>query len=79
MNNNKMKTQMKITKKTNMNELLMRKPELTGLLLQSGMGCVGCPMAESETIEDGCRAHGMSAKQIDKFVEKLNKEAGRKN
>lgn len=69
---------MKITKKTNMNELLIKRPELAGLLLSSGMGCFGCPMADMETIEDGCKAHGMTDKEIDKFVEKLNKEAGGK-
>ncbi len=69
---------MKITKKTNMNELLMRKPELAGILLNVGMGCIGCPMAMGETIEDGCRAHGMSNKDIDKLIEKLNKKTERK-
>jgi hybrid cluster-associated redox disulfide protein len=69
---------MKITRKTNMNELLMEKPELAGLLLSSGMGCMGCPMAHMETIEDGCMAHGMNSKEIDKFIERLNKEEGKK-
>jgi len=63
---------MKITKKTNMNELLMKKPELAGLLLQSGMGCVGCPMSMGETIEEGCKVHGMSDKEIDKLIDKMN-------
>jgi hybrid cluster-associated redox disulfide protein len=63
---------MKITRKTNMNELLMKKPELAGLLVQSGMGCIGCPMSMGETIEEGCEAHGMSDKEIDKLVEKMN-------
>ena len=74
---------MKITRKTNMNELLMKKPELAGILFQSGMGCIGCPMAGSETLEDGCKVHGMTDKQIDKLIEKLNninkkKTGGRK-
>ncbi len=69
---------MKITKKTKMNDLLMKRPELAGLLLSSGMGCVGCPMAQMETIEDGCKAHGMNSKEIDKFIERLNKEEGKK-
>lgn len=69
---------MKITKKTNMNELLMRKPELAGLLLSSGMGCIGCPMAQMETIEEGCITHGMNSKEIDKLIIKLNKEEKRK-
>ncbi|HPD81991.1 MAG TPA: DUF1858 domain-containing protein [Candidatus Pacearchaeota archaeon] len=62
----------KVTKDMNMQALLMRRPELAGMLLSSGMGCMGCPMAQMETVEDGCRAHGMSEKQIDKLVEKLN-------
>ncbi len=69
---------MKITRKTNMNELLMERPELAGLLLSSGMGCMGCPMAHMETIEEGCIAHGMNSKEIDKFIERLNKEEGKK-
>jgi hybrid cluster-associated redox disulfide protein len=69
---------MKITKKTNMNELLMKHPELAGLLVQSGMGCVGCPMSMGETIEEGCEAHGMSDKEINKLVEKMNKMSEKK-
>jgi hypothetical protein len=36
---------------------------------------MGCPMAQMETIEDGCRAHGMSPKEINKLIEKMNEEA----
>lgn len=53
--------------------LLIRKPNLAGLLISSGMGCIGCPMAQMETIEEGCKAHGMSSKEIDKLIDKLNK------
>jgi len=69
---------MKITKKTNMHELLTIRPELAGLFFQSGMGCVGCPMSKGETIEEGCKVHGMSDKEIDKLVEKLNKTSEKK-
>jgi hybrid cluster-associated redox disulfide protein len=68
----------KITRETNMQALLMYKPELAGVLLSSGMGCMGCPMAHMETIEDGCRAHGMNDKEIEKFIERLNKGGGKK-
>ncbi len=64
----------RITKDMNMQALLVHKPELAGMLLSSGMGCMGCPMAQMETVEDGCRAHGMNDKEINKFIEKLNKE-----
>ncbi|HOC97067.1 MAG TPA: DUF1858 domain-containing protein, partial [Candidatus Pacearchaeota archaeon] len=64
----------KITRETNMQALLLHKPELAGMLLSSGMGCMGCPMAQMETIEEGCRAHGMNDKEIDELIERLNKE-----
>jgi hybrid cluster-associated redox disulfide protein len=65
---------MKVTRKTDMHELLMKKPEIAGLLFQSGMGCVGCPMSRGESIEEGCKVHGMSDMEIDKLVEKMNEE-----
>jgi len=65
---------MKITRKTDMYKLIMKKPELAGLLFQSGMGCVGCPMAMNETIEQGCLAHGMTKKQIEKLIKELNRK-----
>jgi hybrid cluster-associated redox disulfide protein len=64
---------MKITRKTDMNKLLMSKPELAGLLFQAGMGCAGCPMSMGETLEEGCKVHGMSDKEIDKLVDMMNK------
>ncbi len=68
----------RITRDTNMSQLLMEHPELAGLLISSGMGCMGCPMAHMETIEEGCMAHGMDSKEIDKLIERLNKEEGKK-
>ncbi len=65
---------MKITKKTKLNELLEKKPEAASILFEAGLSCIGCPMAMQETIEQGCLAHGMSKKDIDKLVEKLNRK-----
>lgn len=63
----------KITKDMGVNEILMIKPEVADLLLEAGMHCLGCPMAQMETLEQGCLAHGMSEKEINNIVEKLNK------
>jgi len=65
---------MKITKKTKLGELLKENPEVAMVLMDAGMGCVGCPMAQMETIEQGCLAHGMNQKDIEELVEKLNKK-----
>lgn len=69
-----MKTKNKITRKILISDLLKKKPEVANFLIKSGMGCVGCPMAQQETIEDGCKAHGMSDKEIDEIIEKINSE-----
>jgi hybrid cluster-associated redox disulfide protein len=63
----------KITKKSNMSEILKIKPESAKLLFEVGMGCCGCQMAQQETLEEGCKAHGMSDKDIDDLIKKLNK------
>ena len=62
-----------ITSKTKMSKILGENPNAAELLFESGMGCIGCPMAMQETLEQGCKAHGMSKKDIDKLVERLNK------
>ncbi len=62
----------KITKKTKLMELITQKPEAAELLFQKGLTCIGCPMAMQETIEQGCKAHGMSDKEINKLIKELN-------
>lgn len=69
---------MKITKKTNINKLVQEKPEAVGTLFEAGMMCVGCPISAGESLEQGCKAHGMSDKEIEKLVDKLNKIGGKK-
>jgi len=62
----------KITKKTKLSELLGKNPEAAEILFEAGMHCVGCPMAMNETLEQGCLAHGMTKKQIDELIKRLN-------
>jgi hybrid cluster-associated redox disulfide protein len=64
---------MKITKKSKISEVVESNDKAVELLFESGMGCIGCPMAMQESIEDGCKAHGMNDKEIDEIVKKLNK------
>ena len=63
---------MKVTRKTKINALLNKKPEAVELLFEAGMACVGCPMAMNETIEQGCLAHGMTKKDIDELIKRLD-------
>ena len=63
----------KITKNTSIAEAIHMYPESAGLLTNAGMHCIGCPMAQMESIEDGCLSHGMTKKSIDELIKKLNK------
>jgi len=65
----------KITKNMTFSEILEEKPEAVETLLEAGMHCIGCPMAQMETLEQGCKAHNIN---INKILNKLNKENGRK-
>jgi len=62
----------KITKKTTISEALKINDRSSEILFEAGLGCVGCSMTIFETIEDGCLGHGMSKKEIDELIKKLN-------
>jgi hybrid cluster-associated redox disulfide protein len=60
----------KITKNTLFSEVIEQHPEAAGVLLESGMHCVGCPMSTGETVEQGALMHGLDP---DKLVKEMNK------
>jgi hybrid cluster-associated redox disulfide protein len=64
---------MKITRKTKLTEVLQKNPRAVEILINAGMHCIGCPMAMQETLEQGCVAHGINDKEIEKLLDKLNK------
>ncbi len=63
-----------ITKSTTFSELLQKKPDAASILFEKGMMCIGCSAAMYETIEQGCKAHGMNDKDIQKLIGDLNKK-----
>ena len=63
----------KINRKSKFSEVLESKENAAEILFKAGLHCVGCPMTAQESLEDGCMAHGMESKDIDKLVEELNK------
>jgi len=60
----------KITKEMTFAEVLTLFPDTMPVFLEHSMACFGCPMAMSETVEQGAIAHGIDAK---KLIEELNK------
>jgi|GEM_PF-364072 len=63
-----------VTGKMTFAEILENHPNSAEILFNSGMHCIGCGMAMYESLEDGCTTHGMSKKEIDELIKKLNKK-----
>jgi len=60
---------MKITKDMTIGEVIRANPKSVPVLMSFGMGCVGCPSAQMETLEEAAEVHGMD---IDRMLEALN-------
>jgi len=58
-----------ITKDMDVAKILDKKPEAAEILFKEGLFCLGCPRAADETLEQACKAHGLSLKKI---LKKLN-------
>jgi hybrid cluster-associated redox disulfide protein len=63
-----------INKKDNLKEVVDNFPEVGQILLEYGLHCVGCHASASESILDGCKAHGLSDEKIDDLVKKANQK-----
>ena len=72
-----MKKQGKITKTTKFNEIFENK-DAAKILEDSGMHCLGCPMAQFETLEQGAQAHGLDADKLLKEINKKEKKTKRR-
>lgn len=59
-----------ITKEMTIGEVIRLKDNAPEILMSFGMGCVGCPSAQAETIEDAATVHGLS---LESLLESLNK------
>lgn len=55
---------MKITKDMIIGDLVRKYPETISVLMEHGMGCVGCPSAQAESIENACEVHGMDIEML---------------
>ena len=58
-----------ITKDMGITYVVEKWPQTARVLMQFGMGCLGCAASHFENIEQGALAHGMD---VDKLMEALN-------
>lgn len=60
-----------ITKEMTIGSVVRSNPGSVTVLSSFGMGCVGCPSAQAETIEEACLVHGLN---VDKLINALNEK-----
>lgn len=58
-----------ITKNMIISEILDVKAGAAGILMANGMGCLGCPSSQMESLEQAAMIHGLD---IDKLIIELN-------
>jgi len=61
---------MSITKDIRIGELIYQRPDAIEILMNFGMGCVGWPSAQMETLEEAAMVHGLN---IDDILAAINK------
>ncbi len=59
----------KVTKDMIIADIIAIDPNLVGVLMASGMHCVGCPSAQGESLEQAAIVHGMNP---DELIKSLN-------
>jgi len=60
-----------ITKNTIIADIIKVRPDAAQILMSFGMGCIGCPSAQMESLEQACEIHGLD---IEEVLAKLNEK-----
>ena len=58
-----------ITKDMTIAEAFKLKPQIGGVLMSKGMHCLGCVIAQGETIEQAAEVHGLD---LDELIKEIN-------
>lgn len=61
-----------ITKDMLIGDLIRQKPDAVPVLMGFGMGCVGCPASQMESLEEAAMVHGFN---VDELLKVLNEDA----
>ena len=60
-----------ITKDTIIADIIKMRPDAAQVLMSFGMGCIGCPSAQMEKLEQACEIHGLNLEEV---LAKLNEK-----
>ena len=63
-------------------DILKAHPHSAEILMACGMGCIGCPSSQGETLEQAAMVHGMKPEEVCEYVNEYldlqEYDAGRK-
>jgi hybrid cluster-associated redox disulfide protein len=60
-----------VSKDMTIGEILRANPAVARVLMEAGMHCLGCPSAQSETLEEAAMVHGMNIEELMSKIEAL--------
>lgn len=60
---------MAFTKDMLIGDVIRQNPRTIEVLMSHGMGCVGCPSSQMETLEEAAMVHSLD---LDKLMDSLN-------
>lgn len=60
-----------INKDTIIADIIKMRPDAAQILMSFGMGCIGCPSAQMEKLEQACEIHGLDLEEV---LAKLNEK-----
>jgi len=68
-----------VTREMNVGEVAWRYPVAAEILEEAGLHCIGCIGSSFDTVETGCKLHGLTDKQIDDILKQINREIKKDN
>ncbi|WP_054251647.1 DUF1858 domain-containing protein [Neofamilia massiliensis] len=64
---------MTYTKDMLIGDVVRQNPETIGILMSFGMGCVGCPSSQMESLEEAAMVHGLDLEHLMEALNELDK------
>jgi hybrid cluster-associated redox disulfide protein len=62
----------KVTRYSNLADVIFKYPQVAEILIDYGLHCVGCFASAFDTISDASKIHGMSEEEVDQMIIRVN-------
>ena len=62
----------KITENMTFGEVMRSFPASAEIMAKYGLHCIGCRIANTETIAEGAAVHGFDSEKLNQLIEELN-------